>query len=117
MKHKVDHKKLGRPTDQRLALLNNQVTELFLHGKIRTTEAKAKATRRVAEKTLTTAKANTLHAKRQVRAIVTNRDAFKKLFEEYVPRYASRNGGYLRIVKLPPRSGDGASMAILSLVD
>jgi large subunit ribosomal protein L17 len=117
MRHKIDHNKLSRPTDQRLALLSNQVTELFLHGKIQTTEAKAKETRRVAEKTITAAKADTLHARRQVRIIVKNREAFRKLFEEYVPRYAARNGGCTRIVKLPPRSGDGASMAILSLVE
>jgi large subunit ribosomal protein L17 len=117
MKHKIDQKKLGRPTDQRLAMLNNLVTELFLHGQIKTTEAKAKAAKRVAEKAITVAKGNTLHAKRQIRIIVTNRDAFQKLFEEYVPRFATRNGGYSRIIKLPPRSGDGADMALLALLE
>jgi len=110
-------KRLGRPTDQRMALLKNQVTRLFLYGKIETTEDKARATKRLAEKTLTTAKANDLHAKKQVRVIVNDKTAFKKIFEEYVPKYAERKGGYISIVKLPPRRGDGAGMAILSFVE
>ncbi|MFA6451248.1 MAG: 50S ribosomal protein L17 [bacterium] len=117
MRHSRGNKKIGRPTDQRLALLSNQVTKLFLHGKLTTTEEKARATKRVAEKTLTTAIANDLSAKKSVRRIVNDKDAFKKIFEEYVPRYASRKGGYLSMVKLPPRRGDGADMAILSFVE
>jgi large subunit ribosomal protein L17 len=117
MRHAKKIKKLGRPTDQRIALLKNQVTRLFLHGKLKTTEDKAKATKRLAEKTLTTARQNDLQAKRLVRRIINDRTAFKKIFEEYVPKYAKHPGGYLSIVKLPPRRGDAAPMAILSFVD
>ena len=117
MRHGRKLKKLGRPTDQRIALLKNQVTNLFLHGKLKTTESKARATKRLAEKTLTTAKKNDLQAKRQVRKIVNDKNAFKKLFEEYVPRYADQKGGYLSLVKLPPRRGDGVDMAIVTFVD
>lgn len=117
MRHARKIKKLGRPTDQRLALLSNQVTKLFLNGKLQTTEEKARATKRLAEKTLTTARKNDLHAKQMVRRIVNDKTAFKKIFAEYVPKYAEHKGGYLSIVKLPPRRGDGASMAILTFVD
>jgi large subunit ribosomal protein L17 len=117
MRHARGNKKVGRPTDQRLALLSNQVTNLFLHGKLTTTVDKALATKRVAEKTLTTALANDLTAKKNVRRIVNDKDAFKKIFEEYVPRYAKQKGGYLSIVKLPPRRGDGATLALLSFVE
>ncbi len=117
MRHSRGNKKLGRPTDQRLALIKNQVTKLFLHGKLTTTEEKAKATRRIAEKTLTTALANDLEAKRRVRLVINDKVAFKKIFEEYVPKYANRKGGYLSIVKLPPRRGDAADMAILTFVE
>lgn len=117
MRHSRANKKIGRPTNERLALLKNQVTKLFLHGKIITTQQKAKETKRVAEKTLTTAFANDLSAKKSVRLVVNDRDAFKKVFEEYVPKYKDRKGGYLSIVKLPPRRGDGAEMAVLSFVE
>ncbi len=117
MRHRKKIKKLARPTDQRMALLKNQVTNLFLHGKLTTTEAKAKATKRMAEKTLTTARKNDLSAKRRVRRVINNKEAFKKIFSEYVPKYATRPGGYISIVKLPPRRGDAADMAMLTFVD
>ena len=117
MRHGRKIKKLGRPTDQRMAMLKNQVTRLFLHGRLRTTEPKARATKRLAEKTLTTARKNDLEAKRRVRRIINDKTAFKKIFDEYVPRYENHKGGYLSIVKLPPRRGDGANLAILTFVD
>ena len=117
MRHRKKIKKLGRPTNERMALLKNQVTNLFLHGKLQTTEAKAKATKRLAEKTLTTARANDLSAKRRVRRIVNDKVAFKKIFEEYVPKFADHPGGYLSIAKLPPRRGDDAAMALLTFID
>lgn len=117
MRHKVDINKLGKPTNQRIAMLKGLVTQLFLHGKIKTTEARAKATKRIAERTLTTAKKNDLTAKRTVRKTVNDKVAFKKIFEEYVPRYAETPGGYLSIVKLPPRRGDASAMALLTFVN
>lgn len=116
MRHGRKIKKLGRPTDQRIALLKNQVTDLFLHGKITTTESKAKETKKMAEKTLTRARKNDLSAKREVRKIVNNKEAFQKVFAEYVPRFQNRPGGYISIVKLPPRRGDGVDMAMLTFV-
>jgi len=117
MRHGKKIKKLGRPTDQRMALLKNQVTQIFLHGKITTTEAKARAAKRMAEKTITIARADTLAAKKQVRKIVNDKDAFKRLFEEIAPSFKERKGGYLRLIKLPPRQGDAAPMAIVKLVE
>ena len=117
MRHGKKIKKLGRPTDQRLALLKIQVTQLFLHGKLTTTEAKARATKRLAEKTITIAREDTLAAKRQVRAIVHDKVAFQKLFAEIAPAYKDRKGGYLRLIKLPPRTGDNAPMAMIKMVE
>lgn len=117
MRHKKKLKKLGRPTDQRIALLKNQVTQIFLHGKIKTTDAKARAAKRVAEKTITIARQDTLAARRQVRAVVNDKEAFRKLFEEIAPSYKDRNGGYLTMIKLPPRRGDATPMAVVKLVD
>lgn len=117
MRHRRDIAKLGRPTDQRMAMLKNMVTQLLLHGKVTTTTARAVATKRMAEKTITSAKAGDLAAMRQARTIINNKDAFKKLFEEIVPKYKERNGGYLRVIKLPPRRGDAAEMALLTFVE
>jgi large subunit ribosomal protein L17 len=109
-------RKLGRPTGHRNAMLRNQVTSLFEHGKIETTVHKAKETQRVAEKMITLAKKGDLHARRQVLAYVYDETVVTKLFEEIAPQYADRNGGYTRVLKLGPRRGDGAEMAILELV-
>ncbi|MEW5947328.1 MAG: 50S ribosomal protein L17 [bacterium] len=117
MRHRKKLKKLGRPTDHRLALISNQVTKLFLHGRLETTEPKARETKRQAEKILTTAKKQTLNAKRRVRRIVNDREAFRKIFEEYAPKYASRAGGCISLIKLPPRRGDAAPMATLVFVE
>ena len=109
-------RKLGRTTDHRKAMLRAMVTYLLENGKIETTVTRAKEVRAMAEKMITTAKTNDLHSKRQVLAYVTKEDVVKKLFDDIAPKYADRNGGYTRIVKIGPRRGDAAEMAIISLV-
>lgn len=106
----------GGPAQQK-SLLRNQASDLFRHGRIRTTEAKAKMLRPYAEKLITKAKAGDLHKRRQVLAELHDRDVVAHLFEEVAPRFASRNGGYTRIIKLGPRPGDNAPMALIELVD
>ena len=110
-------RKLGRTSDHRKAMLRAMVTYLIENGKIETTVTRAKEVRSMAEKMITTAKTNDLHSKRQVLAYVTKEDVVKKLFDEIAPKYADRNGGYTRIIKIGPRRGDAAEMAIISLVD
>ena len=110
------YRKLGRPTDQRRAMLRNLVTSFLKHGKIETTETRAKETRSIAEKMITLAKRGDLHARRQVLAFVTEETVVTKLFDEIAPQYAERNGGYTRIYKMGPRRGDGAEVVILELV-
>lgn len=109
-------RKLNLPTDQRMALLRNQVTSLLEKGRIETTLTRAKETRSLAEKMITLGKANTLHTRRQALAFITSEDVVKKLFDEIAPKYAERNGGYTRIIQTGPRRGDTAPMAILELV-
>jgi len=109
-------RKLGRASDHRKAMLRAMVTYLLENGKIETTVTRAKEVRAMAEKMITTAKTNDLHSKRQVLAYVTKEDVVKKLFDDIAPKYADRNGGYTRIVKIGPRRGDAAEMAIISLV-
>ncbi len=109
-------RKLGRPTDHRNAMLRNLVTSLLRSGKIETTVIRAKETKRMAEKMITLAKRGDLHARRQVLAYVYDEDVVTKLFEEIGPKYAERNGGYTRVLKVGPRRGDGAEIAILELV-
>ncbi|MGN1403180.1 MAG: 50S ribosomal protein L17 [Ruminococcus sp.] len=110
-------RKLGRPTDHRKAMLRGMVTFLLENGQIETTVTRAKEVRAVAEKMITIAKTNDLHSKRQVMAYVTKESVAKKLFDEIAPKYADRNGGYTQIVKIGPRRGDAAEMAIIKLVD
>lgn len=110
-------RKLGRPTDQRMAMLRNMTTSFLENGKIETTETRAKEVRALAEKMITLGKTNTLHARRQALAFITKEDVVKKLFDEIAPKYAERQGGYTRILKTAPRRGDNAPMAILELVD
>ena len=110
-------RKLGRTSDHRKAMLRAMVTYLLENGKIETTVTRAKEVRSMAEKMITTAKTNDLHSKRQVLTYVTKEDVVKKLFDEIAPKYADRNGGYTRIIKIGPRRGDAAEMAIISLVD
>jgi large subunit ribosomal protein L17 len=90
--------------------------ELFIHEKLTTTHAKAKAVRPLAEKLITKARGGDLHAKRTVMRAITNREAVVKLFDEVAPRYADRPGGYTRITKIGPRRGDGTEEAIIELV-
>ena len=109
-------RKLGRPTDHRKAMLRNQVTSLLRNGRIETTVTRAKETKRMADKMITLGKRGDLHARRQALAYIYDEDVVKKLFDEIAPKYADRNGGYTRVLKLGPRRGDGAEMAILELV-
>ncbi len=110
-------RKLGMPTDQRRAMLRNQVTSFLENGKMTTTLTRAKETRSMAEKMITLGKKGTLAARRQALAYITKEDVVTKLFNEIAPKYAERNGGYTRIYKLGERRGDAAEMAILELVD
>jgi large subunit ribosomal protein L17 len=105
----------SNPGHQRL-LLGTLAAQLFEHEKVQTTEAKAKALRPHAEKLITFAKRDDVAARREVAKVIPNRDVIKKLFTEIGPRYAERNGGYTRILKLGQRKGDGAPMAIIELV-
>ena len=109
-------RKLGRATDHRNAMLRNLVTSLLEHGTIETTVEKAKETRCMAEKMITLGKTNTLHSRRQALAYITKEDVVTKVFNELAPKYADRNGGYTRILKMGPRRGDCAEMAIIELV-
>ena len=109
-------RKLGRTTDHRKAMLRAMVTYLLENGQIETTVTRAKEVRAVAEKMITLGKSNDLHSKRQVLAYVTKEGVVKKLFDEIAPKYAERNGGYTQIIKIGPRRGDAAEMAIIRLV-
>lgn len=109
-------RKLGRTSDHRKAMLRAMVTFLLENGKIETTVTRAKEVRIMAEKMITLGKENTLHSKRQVFAYVTKEGVAKKLFDEIAPKYADKNGGYTRIVKIGPRRGDAAEMAIIELI-
>ncbi len=116
MRHRVKGRKLRRPTAHRLALLRNLVTSFLEKERIRTTLAKAKETKPLAEKMITLAKRGTLHARRQALAFVRKEEVVTKLFDDLGPRFSERPGGYTRIVKLGLRAGDGAQMALLELV-
>jgi large subunit ribosomal protein L17 len=116
VRHKVQSRRFDRPTDQRLAMFRGLVTELLRHEQIKTTEAKAKAVRGLAEKMITLGKTGTLAHRRRVLGYVYDKDVAGKVFDELAPRYADRPGGYTRIVKLGPRLGDGAPQVILELV-
>jgi len=110
------HRKLGVKSDHRVAMLRNMTADLINYGRIVTTVTRAKELRKVAEKTITLGKRGDLHARRQAAAYLYDKNAVGKLFEEVAPKYKERNGGYTRILKLGPRRGDGAEMAIIELV-
>ena len=110
------YRKLGRETAHRKAMLRNLVTDLFREGRITTTECRAKEARREAEKMITLAKRGDLHARRQALAFIYDESVVTKLFEEIAPKYADRNGGYTRILKLGPRRGDNSESVFLELV-
>jgi large subunit ribosomal protein L17 len=116
MKHRVAGRKLGRTAMHRVALLRNLSTELFRHERIRTTLMKAKELRPFAEKLITLSKRETLHARRLVLRDIHDKDVVSKMFDTLSSRYAQRAGGYTRIVKLGPRRGDNAEMALIELV-
>ncbi len=109
-------RKLGRTSDHRKAMLRAMVTYLLENGQIETTVTRAKEVRAVAEKMITLGKNNDLHSKRQVLSYVTKEGVVKKLFDDIAPKYADRNGGYTQIIKIGPRRGDAAEMAIIKLV-
>ncbi|MBD1224017.1 50S ribosomal protein L17 [Virgibacillus halodenitrificans] len=115
-------RKLGRTTDTRMALLRNLASDLIIHERIETTEAKAKELKSVVEKMITLGKRGDLHARRQAAAFLYNQEAnenesvIQKLFDDVAARYEDRQGGYTRVLKLGARQGDGAPMAIIELV-
>lgn len=118
MRHAIKNRKLGRTSAHRQALFRNQLASLFEHGRIRTTLPKAKELRPIAERLITRGREDSVHARRLVRRwLPENPGLVKKLFEEIAPRFSDRPGGYLRILKMGPRPGDAAEMAILELVD
>ena len=110
------NRKLGRPSDQRRAMLRAMTTYLLENGQIKTTYARAKEVAPIAEKMITLAKKNDLAAYRQALSYLTKEDVANKLFKEIGPKYADRNGGYTRVVRIGPRRGDAAEMAIVQLV-
>ena len=115
-------RKLGRTTDARMALLRNLAGQLIIHERIETTEVKAKELKSVVDKMITLGKRGDLSARRQAAAFLYNQEAnedqslLQKLFDDVAPRYEDRQGGYTRVMKLGPRQGDGAKMAIIELV-
>jgi large subunit ribosomal protein L17 len=117
VRHHRSGKKLGRDPAHRRALYANLAASLIEHGRIRTTEAKAKAVRPIAEKMITLGRRGDLAARRQALAYLRSQEIVHKLFADVGPRFADRDGGYSRIVKLGPRAGDGAEMAYLEFVD
>ncbi len=117
MRHKVAGRHLNRSVGQRRALYRNLITELFRHDRIRTTEAKAKAVQAEAEKLITIAKREDVHAHRQVAAVLTDPEVTQRLMSEVAPRYRERAGGYTRVFHLGQRLGDGAPMVLLTLVE
>jgi len=117
MRHQRSGKKLGRSPAHRKALYSNLAGALIEHGRISTTEAKAKAVKPFAEKMITLGKRGDLHARRQALAALRSNDIVHRLFADVAPRFAERPGGYTRIVKLGMRQGDAAEMVYLELVD
>ena len=112
----LKNRKLGRTSDHRKAMLRAMVTYLLENGQIKTTLTRAKEVAPVAEKMITLAKDNTLVSYRQALGFITKEDVANKLFKEIGPKYAERNGGYTRVVRIGPRRGDAAEMAIIQLV-
>ena len=116
MRHGMVSRRFDRPTGYRQLMFRNLVTEILDHEKIKTTEPKAKAIRGMTERMITLAKAGDLHARRQAISFILDKRVTEKLFSELGKRYADRNGGYTRIVKLGMRMGDGASIVHIELV-
>jgi len=116
MRHRAKGRQLSRTSSHRRALLNNMATSLFEHGRVVTTEAKAKELRPFAEKLITLARRGDLHARRLVQRRIKDRETLSLLFSEIGPRFAARPGGYTRILKLGHREGDGADVARIELL-
>ena len=116
MRHRIAGRKLSRPTAHRMSMLRTAVTDLLRHETLRTTDAKAREIRRMAEKVITRGKTNTLHSRRLAAAVLRDKKVLSKLFDELGERYEDRPGGYTRIVKLGSRKGDAAPMAIIELM-
>ena len=110
------YRKLGMVSSHRNLVLRNMTTDLLKHGKITTTETRAKEVKRMADKMITLGKRGDLHARRQALAYMMDETVVKNLFDEIAPKYAERNGGYSRIIKTMPRRGDAAPMSIIELV-
>lgn len=113
MRHRSFKKKLGRDIKQRKALFKSLITSLISHGQIKTTEAKAKAVKGLVDKLVTKAKQGTLHARRQVLAFLSRKDAVKKLFDEIALRFKERQSGFTKIIKVGTRKGDSAAMVLM----
>jgi len=114
--HRIAGKKLGRPKDQRIALLRSLTAEIVKHERVTTTHAKASEARKEVDKLITHGKKGNLHHRRLAMASVPNKEVIKKVFDVLAPRYSSRAGGYTRIIKLGPRKGDAAPMSLVELV-
>lgn len=116
MRHRAKGRQLSRTSTHKRAMLNNMATSLFVHGRVITTEAKAKELRPFAEKLITLARRGDLHARRLVQRRITDRETLSRLFSDIGPRFAARPGGYTRILKLGHREGDGADVARIELL-
>lgn len=117
MRHQNGNRKLGKPTDQRIALLKSLVLSLFTHNRIQTTDTRAKEARKMADKLITLGKSGSLHDRRQALKVLPDKAIIKLLFTEIAPRFENRNGGYTRVIKAGFRLGDAAPVSILELVD
>lgn len=117
MRHRVAGKKLARSRSHRKALFKNLLSALIMRGEIKTTESKAKATRRIFDRLVTKGKSGTLHARQVVAAFLNNKQAVNKLVDEIAPRFKDRPGGFTRIIRLGQRRGDDAMMVKLELVE
>lgn len=116
MRHRVVGRRLSRSTGHRMAVYHNLTADLLRRERIFTTEAKAKEVRSIAEKMITLGKNGSLHARRQALSVVGDKKVVEKVFDELAKRYADRNGGYTRVLKIGQRVGDGAPVALLELV-
>jgi len=117
MRHKLSNNKLSRPSSQRKALLRNLVSDVIMHGRIKTTKAKAKEARPILEKMITLSKTKDFNSIRKVSEFITDKSVVDHLFENVAEKFLERNGGYSRIVSIGNRQGDNAEIAILELVD
>lgn len=117
MRHMKGHRKLGRRHSHRRLMLASQVKALIEHGKVDTTEARAKESRRLADRCVTWAKKGDMAARREAFKVLQDKQAVERLFEEIGPKFEDRQGGYTRVLKLPPRRGDGSEMARLTWVE